>query len=281
MERLSCNIIKNLLKQRRENTHKGDYGHSLLIVGSQNKMGAALIASRACLRTGTGLLSVSVPENERFILQIGIPEAMIVFREKIIENISTFSSIGFGCATGLSIDTRNLLMFLISEYNKPMVLDADAISMISHDVNLLKNIRPNTIITPHSKEFDRLFGKHNTTQERINTAINKAQKYNIIIVLKGHNTLITSNGRAYINSTGNAGLAKGGSGDALTGIITALLSQNYNPIDAAIIGVYIHGLSADITLEKQSMESMLITDVIENLGQAFKTVRNDMVRNTI
>jgi hydroxyethylthiazole kinase-like uncharacterized protein yjeF len=156
------------------------------------------------------------------------------------------------------------------EWNVPLVLDADALNMIAADKKLFKKIPERIIITPHPKEFDRIFGTHKTTQERINTAIKQAEKYNIVIVLKGHKTLITYEGGTFFNPTGNAGLAKGGSGDALTGIITAFLAQGYEPFTAAKIGVYLHGLAADIALKEQSMESMLITDVIECLGTAFK-----------
>ena len=165
-----------------------------------------------------------------------------------------------------------MLSHLLSEYSKSLVLDADALNIISTHKNLLEKIPPNTIITPHPKEFDRLFGDHKSAEERTKTAIEKALQLGIVIVLKGHKTTITHDGNTFLNSTGNPGLAKGGSGDALTGIVTALLSQGYEPFEAAKIGVYLHGLSADLALENQSFESMLITDVIEYLGQAFKQI---------
>jgi hydroxyethylthiazole kinase-like uncharacterized protein yjeF len=272
MENLTKDIIKSLIKPRQESSHKGDYGHSFLIVGSEGKMGAAVIASRACLRTGTGLLTVSVPEAERLVLQIAIPEAMLVMRERDEDNLHNFSSIGIGCGIGTGKESFQILTYILHEFPKPIVLDADALNLISIHKQLLERIPYTTVITPHPKEFDRLFGIHQDTESRNETAIKEAQKLNIVIVLKGHNTLITHNGEAFLNTTGNAGLAKGGSGDALTGIITALLSQGYKPFEAAKIGVYIHGLAADLALEKQSMESLLITDAIEYLGQAFKLI---------
>jgi NAD(P)H-hydrate epimerase len=272
MENLTQDIIKILIKPRQETSHKGNYGHSFLMVGSQGKMGSAVIAARACLRTGTGLLTVYIPKDERLILQIAIPEAMLIMRGKEEGNLNNFSAIGIGCGIGTGKESMRMLCHLLSAYTKPLVLDADALNIIASDENLLKKIIPNTVLTPHPKEFDRLFGIHQTIEERIKTAIQKAQEYDIVIVLKGHKTIITHNGIAFLNSTGNAGLAKGGSGDALTGIITALLSQGYKPFEAAKIGVYIHGLAADLALETQSMESMLITDVIEYLGQAFKII---------
>ena len=272
MKKLTKDSIKKLIKPRQVSSHKGNYGHSFLMVGSQGKMGAAIIAARACLRTGTGLLTVSVPHDERLILQIAIPEAMLVMREKEEDNINGFNAIGIGCGIGTGKESIQMMSHLLSEYSKPLVLDADALNIISTHKNLLEKIPPNTILTPHPKEFDRLFGVHKSMEERMETAIEKSLQLHIVIVLKGHETLITHAGNAFLNSTGNAGLAKGGSGDALTGIITALLSQNYEPFEAAQIGVYLHGLAADLALEKQSFESMLITDVIEHLGQAFKII---------
>jgi hydroxyethylthiazole kinase-like uncharacterized protein yjeF len=272
MENLTSNIINSLIKPRKATSHKGDYGHSFLIVGSEGKMGAAVIAARACLRTGTGLLTVSVPKEERLVLQIAIPEAMLVMREKDEDNLRNFSALGIGCGIGVEKESIQTLSYILYELTKPIVLDADALNIISVHRHLMDKIPPNTIITPHPKEFDRLFGVHRSSEGRINTAINKAIHYQIIIVLKGHKTCITNGQEVWINTTGNAGLAKGGSGDALTGIITALLSQGYLPFEAAKIGVYIHGLAADLALEKQSTESLLITDVIEYLGEAFKVI---------
>lgn len=272
MKTLTQHIVKSLIKSREESSHKGTYGHALLVAGNVGRMGAAVIASRACLRAGTGLLTVHVPESERVILQTAIPEAMLIFRSKSDYDLSIFSSIGIGCGLGTEQESVDLLTHFITHCKKPILLDADALNIISENNLLLRKIPHQSIITPHPKEFDRLFGVHHAIEKRIDTAIKKAKELNITIVLKGHKTLITNNGEAFLNSTGNAGLAKGGSGDALTGIITAFLAQGYTPFIAAKIGVFIHGLAADITLKTQSMESMLITDVIENLGLAFKEI---------
>jgi NAD(P)H-hydrate epimerase len=152
------------------------------------------------------------------------------------------------------------------------LLDADALNMLATDKKLFAKIPQQTIITPHPKEFDRLFGEQINHQERILTAVNQAKLLNIIIVLKGDKTIITYNGIVYFNTTGNSGLAKGGSGDALTGIIAAFLAQGYEPFKAAQLGVFMHGLAADLSLKKQSVESLLISDVIENMGRAFKSI---------
>jgi hydroxyethylthiazole kinase-like uncharacterized protein yjeF len=270
MQTLTHETIKALIQPRKANSHKGNYGHALLIAGNMGRVGAAVIAARACLRSGVGLLTVSVPQEERIILQIAIPEAMLIMRDHISDALNNYSALGMGCGIDTNDNAKELLIAVLSQINKPLLLDADALNIISENKDLLNQLPQNTIITPHPKEFDRLFGHHETENDRTFTAITKAQEYGIVIVLKGHKTLITSGGEAFLNTTGNAGLAKGGSGDALTGIITAFLAQGYPAFDAAKMGVYIHGLAADLALVQQSMESMLITDVIECLGKAFQ-----------
>ena len=272
MKTLTKQNIKLLLKPRELSSHKGNHGHALLIAGSKGKMGAAVIAAKACLRAGVGLLTVNIPKNERAILQTSIPEAMLEIREDVAQNLNNFSAIGVGPGIGIGKHSENLLVSIIAKIDKPILLDADAINIIATNKKLLSKIPKETIITPHPKEFDRLFGNHKNNEERINAAIKEAQQHNIIIVLKGHKTLVTYAGEAFLNTTGNAGLAKGGSGDALTGIITAFLAQGYEPKVATKLGVYLHGLAADIALENQSMESMLISDVIECMGKAFKNL---------
>ena len=272
MKTLTKQNIKLLLKPREVNSHKGNHGHALIVAGSKGKMGAAVIAAKACLRAGVGLLTVNVPKNERAILQTSIPEAMLEMREDAKQNATNFSVIGVGSGIGVGKHSEDLLVNIITKIDKPLVLDADALNIIASNKKLLSKIPKGTILTPHPKEFDRLFGNHKNDEERINVAIKKAKQHNIIIVLKGHKTLITYAGETFLNTSGNAGLAKGGSGDALTGIITAFLAQGYEPKVAAKLGVYLHGLAADIALQNQSMESMLITDVIEYMGKAFKNV---------
>lgn len=269
MQQLTKQHIATLLKTRSADSHKGTFGHALLIAGNTYKMGAAVIAARACLRAGAGLLTVNIPKEERSILQTAVPESMLSAREEKI-NCNDFSAVGIGCGIGTNDHEIKLIEQLVSTCNKPLLLDADALNIISANKDLFSKLPANTVITPHPKEFDRLFGEHNSVEERRETAVQKAKELNIVIVLKGNQTLITFNNESYLNTTGNAGLAKGGSGDALTGIITALLAQGYTAFDATQIGVFIHGLAADITLHSQSMESMLITDVIEHLGLAFK-----------
>lgn len=264
--------IKTLLKPRLPDSHKGTYGHALIIAGRKGSMGAAVMAGRACLRTGAGLLTINIPEQERGILQATIPEAMLSFREEKID-VAKYSAAGIGPAIATDEDAETNLKKLLTAFSKPMLLDADALTILSKAPQLWEHIREDTILTPHPKEFDRLAGESFSPEERQAKAILFAQQKKIILVLKGHQTLITKGGEAFYNTTGNAGLAKGGSGDMLTGMITALLAQGYDPLHAACTGTYLHGLAADITLQSQSMESMLATDVIENIGAAFKAVK--------
>ena len=277
MDNLSESYIQTIFKSRNPSSHKGDHGHALLIAGSKGRMGAAVIAARACLRAGAGLLSVIVPEDERSVLQIAIPEAMLAIRQTFDYDINKFSAIGMGPATGTDEYAVEIFTKIISACTIPLLIDADALNILSTEKKLFDQIPIGTILTPHPKEFDRLFGLHKNEDERRITAINIAEEKDIIIVLKGHKTLITSGGKSFINTTGNAGLAKGGSGDALTGIITSFMAQGYERFTAAQLGVYIHGLAADIALNRQSSESMLITDVIESMGEAFKTLLNNSV----
>lgn len=266
--------IATLLNVRSENSHKGMYGHGLLVAGNQCKMGASVIAGNACLRSGVGLLTINVPYEERTIVQTALPEAMLHIREESITDFSPFSAIGIGPGLGISEQEEKLLSHIISEYKLPMVFDADALTIFSNKPYFLMDIPVESIFTPHPKEFDRLFGEHKGQDERKLTAVIKAKEYRIIIVLKGHETFITDGEESFINTTGNAGLAKGGSGDALTGMITAFLAQGYHPFTAAKLGVYLHGLAADIAVEKQSEESLLVSDVIEVLGEGFRRIRN-------
>jgi hydroxyethylthiazole kinase-like uncharacterized protein yjeF len=264
--------IQSLIKQRPSDSSKGDYGHALIVAGNLGKMGSAVISARACFRSGVGLLTIKIPKEERFILQTSIPEAMLIFEEDAHIDYNFFNAIGIGPGIGFGAQSKEVLSEILKICTVPLLLDADALNILSKNTDLIHKIPPKTILTPHSKEFDRLFGIHTNSDERIDTAFRKAKEHNVIIILKGHKTFITNGIDGFFNTTGNAGLAKAGSGDALSGIITSFLAQNYEAFTAAKIGVFIHGLAADIAVEKQSMESILITDVIESLGQAFRQI---------
>lgn len=272
--KLDLNCIKNTYKKRPCDSHKGTHGHALLIAGSENKIGAAIIASKACLRSGVGLLTVAFyPENKNVLFH-SIPEAMYA-NSCVMNDLSPYNAIGIG--PGIGVDEISLqYIYELYENKLPVVFDADALNLIAKYKIDWKNFNFPFILTPHPKEFDRLFGEHDSELERRNTAIQKAKELNCVIVLKGHKTFITDGTQNFENTTGNSGLAKGGSGDALTGMITSFLAQGYTTLEAAKLGVYLHGLAADITLETQSEESMLITDVIENLGLAFQRLNSEI-----
>ncbi len=266
-------LIQKIFKKRLPDSHKGHHGHVLIIAGRKFKMGAAIIAAKSALRAGAGLVTLNIPRKERSTIFTAIPEAMIEFRAENNpwEKYNAFA-IGPGFGTDKIAETK--VEFVVEKVRLPIVFDADALTILARQQDLLKRLTKNAILTPHEKEFDRLFGLHFSIEKRQEKAIEKAAELNCIIVLKGQKTFITDGKQHFQNTTGNAGLAKGGSGDALTGIITAFLAQGYEPINAAILGVYLHGLAANITLATQSEESMLITDVIENLGKAFQKIQN-------
>ncbi len=262
------------LNPRKPFSHKGTYGHSLLIAGNKGKMGAAVLAARACLRSGTGLLTVNVPENELNILQASVPEAMCAIRNQEID-YSKFSAVGIGPGLGTAEDSQELLKKILSNYHKPMVLDADALNILASNKEMLAQVPAGSVLTPHPKEFERLFGPAQNDFERIELAIKLSIEHPFVVVLKGRYTLTAFNGRGYFNTTGNPGMAKGGSGDALTGILTAMLAQGYNPLQATILGVYLHGLAADHALLNQSQETMIASDIIENLNAAFYSLAEE------
>ena len=272
--KIYLNCIKNTYKKRPCDSHKGTYGHALLIAGSTDKMGAAIIASKACLRSGVGLLTVALSPENKNVLFNSIPEAMYA-NSVVMNDLSPYQAIGIG--PGIGVDEISLqYIYELYENKLTVVFDADALNLIAKYKIDWKNFNFPFILTPHPKEFDRLFGEHDSESERRTTAIQKAKDLNCVIVLKGHKTFITDGIQTFENTTGNSGLAKGGSGDALTGMITSFLAQGYTTLEAAKLGVYLHGLAADITLQTQSEESMLITDVIENLGLAFKYLNSEI-----
>ena len=271
----TADVVRPLIRKRWKHSHKGTYGHALLIAGSTGKTGAALLASEACLRSGVGLLTTHLPKQAMLPLQVYLPEAMIspdksdnYFSQ--LPDLQPFNAIGVGPGLGKTEETVNALKHLIQEAKVPMVLDADALNIISENKTWLSFLPERTIITPHPKEFERLFGKTDNSQQRLELQREMSVKHKIIIVLKGANTSITfPNGSCFFNSTGNPGMATAGSGDVLTGIILSLLAQRYTPEEAAIIGVFVHGKAGDIAASEMGEESMIASDISKNLGKAF------------
>jgi hydroxyethylthiazole kinase-like uncharacterized protein yjeF len=274
---LDPSIIGAIFKPRKSFANKGNFGHALLVAGSFGKIGAAVLSGRACLRSGVGLLTVLTPGCGYGILQTTIPEAMILTdpdekRHTALPTDGTgkYSVVGVGPGLGTEDQTVAFLRDLLQQYRKPMVVDADALNILGAHPDLMAMLPPYSILTPHPKEFERLFGVSADDYARVDKAREEAKKHQVIIVLKGHYTFIAMpDGKGYFNSTGNAGMAKGGSGDSLTGILTALVGQTYSPGEAAIFGVYLHGLAGDLAAADLSQESMLPSDLTDRLGKAF------------
>ena len=268
---VDANYIKPLLHKRDKDSHKGTFGHALLIAGSTGKTGAALLASESCLRSGVGLLTTHLPKSAMLPLQVYLPEAMIspdvsdnCFSQ--VPDLQKFDAVGVGPGLGKAAETVAALKKFLQEVDKPLVLDADALNIIAENKELLSVLPENTILTPHVKEFERLFGECVDKQQRLEFQRVMAQKFKVIIVLKGAGTTtMLPDGRCYVNSTGNPGMATAGSGDVLTGIILSLLAQRYTPEEAAIIGVFMHGRAGDKAAEKLGMESMIASDITKSL----------------
>lgn len=270
-------LVKKFLKPRDPFSHKGDYGHACLLAGSYGMMGAAVLSAEACLRSGVGKLTCYIPRIGYDIMQTCIPEAMVtVCGKKVIkeaEDLEKFTALGVGPGIGIHKSHNELLEKIFSQYKKPVVLDADALNVLSGKSELLKKIPARSIITPHPKEFERLFGETKQDFERTLLALEMSCEYKIYIVLKGHRTLITTpDKRTYINCTGNAGMATAGSGDVLTGMLTGFLAQGYASLESCVMAVYLHGLAGDYAAGELSQNALIAGDIIDNLGAAFKTI---------
>ncbi|MGC3944450.1 MAG: NAD(P)H-hydrate dehydratase [Chryseolinea sp.] len=267
--------IRRLLRPRSRFDHKGTYGHALLIAGSLGKIGAAVLASRAALRTGLGLLTVHIPRCGNTVLQTSVPEAMVSLDrdEEMFTSppaLDTYSALGIGPGLGRSSETVQALEFVLNHYRQPIVLDADALNILSERKDLISLIPEGSILTPHPREFERIAGQTSDDFARLDALRELASRTRCVVVLKGAYTAIAEpTGRVHFNSTGNPGMATGGTGDTLTGIITSLLGQKYAPFDAARIGVFVHGLAGDLAARERGMTSLIASDITEFLPAAF------------
>lgn len=266
--------ITRILKPRDPFSNKGTHGEALLIAGSYGMMGAAVLATKAALRSGAGKVRTFIPECGYNILQTAVPEAMCLTKgEKHITSINGWNdakSIGIGPGLGMQEYTARAFADFIQSCKQPVVIDADALNLLAKQTELLHKLPEDSILTPHPKEYERLFGKTGNSMLQLEHARTQAMRYNIFIVLKGHHTaIVTPEGECWYNLTGNAGMATGGSGDVLTGLLTGLLAQGYNSYDAALLGVYLHGLAGDIAVAEQSQEGMTAGDIVDNIGKAF------------
>ncbi|GGH17833.1 bifunctional NAD(P)H-hydrate repair enzyme [Mucilaginibacter phyllosphaerae] len=261
--------VQRIIKTRRRFSNKGTYGHALVIAGKNETMGAALLSASACAHTGAGLTTACIPQSGLIALNTSMPEVMALVRdENKVPDVEwdKFSSIGIGPGLGKTPGTLKLLKAVFKNYNKPVVIDADALNVLADNPALLKKIPAGSILTPHMKEFDRLFGKHTSWWQRLQTAGAKAKELNSYIILKNDYTITaTPDEKFYFNSTSNAAMATGGMGDVLTGILTSLLAQKYLPGDACIAGVYIHGKAGDELALPNRMYVVLPTNIINRL----------------
>lgn len=270
--------ILPLIRPRDKFSHKGTFGHALLICGSTGKFGAAVLAARACLRSGSGLVTVRIPSDEVPVIQTAVPEAMVSVDDasgyiRSIPVLAPYKAIGVGPGTGTSAETAGMVKMVIQQYPRPIVFDADAINILAENKTWLGFLPPGCIFTPHPGEFERLAGKCTDDFTRNKIQRDFSVKYQCYMVLKGaHSAITTPSGDCWFNTTGNPGMATAGSGDVLTGIITGLLARGFTPFNACRAGVYLHGLAGDLALEKHGAEALIASDIIDHLGLSFKSL---------
>lgn len=257
-------------------SHKGDFGKVMLIGGSYGKIGAIRLSSHAALRTGSGLVSCYLPQCGVQIMQTSLPEVMVESSEGVLEvmkeglgNLDRFDALGIGPGMGTGNSAQKCLEFVLSFYSKPVVIDADGLNILASNHHLLSLLSPNSILTPHMVEFERLVGPCKDHVQRMEKAKSFCKTFSCILVLKGANTLVTLPiGKQYFNSSGTQYMATGGSGDVLTGILTSLLGQGYTPENAAICGVYHHGLAGEYASKKR-LRGTIASDIIKKIPKTF------------
>ncbi len=278
---LEASWIASMLGARSRHSHKGVYGKALLVEGSLGKMGAAILSGKACMRSGAGLLTLHVPRCGYQIVQTALPEAMVdldhgqEFIESLPDELDVYQAIGVGPGISTHSETAAMLRQMMTKIRQPLLLDADAINILSSDKQLIGEMPPDSIITPHPKEFERLVGPSENNFHRLEQQLEFSQSHKCYLILKGANTCIaTPDGQAYFNSTGNPGMATAGSGDVLTGMITSLLAQGHKPLAASLIGVFLHGLAGDLARDLKGEEALIASDIIECLPAAFASLRS-------
>lgn len=278
MMKISKKEILQKLKPVDPKSHKGILGHALIIGGSHGKIGSVCLASKSALRTGCGLVTAFLPECGYPVVQSYVPEVMAItdVNERNISRIDfeiAPNAIGIGPGMGTELVTQKAFHDFLKHNRVPIVIDADALNILSLNKKWMELLPENSILTPHPKEFERLIGKIKPGKQQMEAAQHFSKRYKIILVLKGAPTIVINRNEVFENSTGNPALATAGSGDVLTGIITSLLAQSYSPIDAAIVGVYLHGLAADIALPTTGTQSFIASDIIDNIGKAYLSLQ--------
>lgn len=268
--------VSKLLLLRHRFDHKGSFGHALIVAGSEGKIGAAVLATKAALRSGAGLVSTHIPRCGYNIVQTSAPEAMVHLdpHDKFVTalpDLEPYKTVAMGPGIGKSQETLSALRELLKTFSRPIILDADALNLLSENKELIGALPPGSILTPHPREFERLVGEANNGFHRLEQLRALAAKIKGCVILKGGYTAIAMHdGTVYFNSTGNPGMATGGTGDVLTGVLAGLLARGYTSEHCCLLGVYLHGLSADLAVVENGMESLIAGDVIKFLPAAFK-----------
>lgn len=268
--------VASMLKPRGKFAHKGNFGRALLIAGSQGMAGASVLAARACLRSGVGLLTVHIPFCNNFIVQTSVPEAMTEIdindvRFSCATDTDDYQAVGIGPGLGKAGDTEAALLEQIESCQTPMVVDADALNLLGEHRSYIGRLPKGSILTPHPKELERLVGKCQNSYERLTKARELARSAGVHILLKGaYSVVIAPSGKCWFNPTGNPGMATGGSGDVLTGVVLALLAQGYDAETAARMAAYVHGLAGDIACKKHGVMGMTAGDIVTCLPPAWR-----------
>jgi NAD(P)H-hydrate epimerase len=276
--------VNTFIKKRERDIHKGNCGRVLVYAGSKGMAGAAVLCARAALRTGAGLVRVSVPEELFPILQVGVPEATCITRERLFEDLMQYSAIAIGPGLGDEIENGKLIKKILYTTDKPVVIDADGLNLLRDDLDAMKNAKARVIITPHPGEAARLLNRNASeiNRDRQKSAAELAAVTGSVTVLKGAGSVVaTPEGKTYINTTGNPGMATGGSGDVLTGVIAALAGQGLEPEAAAAAGVYLHGLAGDLARDQMGEYGLVASDIANMVALAIKSIlesRESMVK---
>ncbi|MDE5648654.1 MAG: NAD(P)H-hydrate dehydratase, partial [Oscillospiraceae bacterium] len=277
--------LKNIIPRKKPDSHKGNYGRLLIVCGSEKMPGACIMAAEASARSGVGLLQIATVKSITPVITNRLPEAMLEPLEadengyissdnfeKIMSAAEKASAVLIGCGLGVTNGTIELVKNLLKNLNCPIILDADGINCISDSIDIIRQTKSSIILTPHPAEMGRLCGR-NTAEiqsDRLGTAMNFSNEYNATVVLKGAGTVIAEKNNIYVNQTGNPGMGKGGSGDVLSGIIASFAAQGISTVDSAVLGTFVHGAAGDLAASKKSMQSMIATDIIGELGEVLK-----------
>lgn len=271
--------VRKLLRPRSTFDHKGNYGKAVLISGSKGKIGAAILAARAALRVGVGLLTVHTPGCGYSVIQTAVPEAMVSSDEEEsfiseVPDLATINAVGVGPGIGQNPSTLAAFTYLLKNYSNPFVIDADGLNLLSANRELLHVVPQGSILTPHPKEFERLVGVWKDDFHKLELLKDLAKQIKGVVILKGaYSAVATHEGKVYFNSTGNPGMATGGSGDVLTGMLTGLLAQGYSSLHSALIGTYLHGLAGDIAVSDMGQEALIASDIVDHISAAYKRIR--------